>query len=99
MPLPTLKENATLEELRQWTVEVADTYNKMETDLETKTAREQELINYNNKLFAKVTSKKEDDKKENEEKEIPLCLDKETFEKLSEKDIKALNELLEGEDE
>lgn len=93
MPLVLPKEGATQEEINAWIVETQEKYNQMETDLEKKTTREQELIDYNNKLFAKVTTKKTDDKKE-EEDEIPFCIDKETYDKLSEKDIQELKELI-----
>lgn len=96
MPLVLPKEGATQEEINAWIVDVQEKYNQMETDLEKKTTREQELIDYNNKLFAKVTSKK-DDKEETEEEEIPFCIDKETFEKLDKKDIQELKELIEEE--
>jgi hypothetical protein len=99
MALPVLKQDATLEEIRQWAVEVTESYNTMETDLAQKTVREQQLVDYNNKLFAKVTSKKTEKEVDTEEKEIPNVLDKKTFELLSEKDIEELNELLEGDDE
>lgn len=94
MPLVLPKEGATQEEINVWIVETQEKYNQMETDLEKKTTREQELIDYNNKLFAKVTTKKTDDKEE-EEDEIPFCIDKETYDKLSEKDIQELKKLIE----
>lgn len=96
MPLVLPKEGATQEEINAWIVDTQEKYNQMETDLEKKTTREQELIDYNNKLFAKVTSKKETTE-ETEEDEIPFCIDKDTYEKLSEKDIEELKELIEEE--
>lgn len=96
MPLVLPKEGATQEEINAWIVETQEKYNQMETDLEKKTTREQELIEYNNKLFAKVTSKKETTE-ETEEEEIPFCIDKDTYEKLSDKDIEELKELIEEE--
>lgn len=98
MPLILPKEGATQEELNQWIVDTQEKYNSMEKEVEQKTKREQELIEYNNKLFAKVTTKKED-KQEEKEVEIPYVLDEETYKKLSEKEIKELNELIEGDEE
>lgn len=96
MPLVLPKEGATQEEINAWIVDVQEKYNQMESDLEKKTTREQELIDYNNKLFVKVTGKKEEEE-ETEEEEIPFCIDKETFEKLDKKDIQELKELIEEE--
>jgi uncharacterized protein YbcC (UPF0753/DUF2309 family) len=99
MPLTIPKEGATQEEINAWIVDTQEKYNTMETDLNNKTKREQELIDYNNKLFAKVTSKKEDKQDDTDKGEIPFCIDEETFKKLNEKDIAELIELMEGEDE
>lgn len=96
MPLVLPKEGATQEEINAWIVDTQEKYIQMETDLEKKTQREQELIDYNNKLFAKVTSKKEE-KEEKEEEEIPFCIDKETYDKLDKKEIQELKELIEEE--
>lgn len=97
MPLVLPKEGATQEEINAWIVETQERYNQMETDLENKTKREQELIDYNNKLFAKVTTKK-DDKEEETEEDIPFCIDKDTYDKLSDREIKELKELIEEEE-
>lgn len=98
MALELPKENATQEEINAWIIDTQEKYNNMETELEQKKQREQELIEHNQKLFLKITSKKEDDKEEEEEKEeIPFCIDKDTYDKLSEKDLKELNDLIEGE--
>jgi hypothetical protein len=99
MPLIIPKENATQEEINAWIVETQEKYNLMENDLQTKTARELSLLNENNKLFAKVTSKKTDDKDDTDKEEIPSCIDKETYEKLSDKEKQELNELLEEDEE
>ena len=94
MPLVLPKEGATQEEINAWIVETQEKYNQMETDLEKKTTREQELIDYNNKLFAKVTTKKTEDKEEQEE-EIPFCIDEDTYKLLSDRELKELKELIE----
>ena len=95
MPLTLPKEGATQEEINAWIIDTQEKYNQMEIDLEKKTNREQELIDYNNKLFAKVTSKKDDKEEETEEEEIPFCRDKDTYDKLSDREIKELKELIE----
>lgn len=98
MPLVLPKEGATQEEINAWIVETQEKYNQMESDLEKKTTREKELIDYNNKLFAKVTTKKDDKEEETNEEEIPFCIDKDTYDKLSEREIKELKELIEEEE-
>lgn len=98
MPLVLPKEGATQEEINAWIVETQEKYNQMETDLEKKTTREQELIDYNNKLFAKVTTKKTEDEEEQEE-EIPFCIDEDTYKLLSDRELKELKELIEEGDE
>lgn len=98
MPLVLPKEGATQEEINAWIVDTQEKYNQMEIDLQKKTTREQELIDYNNKLFAKVTTKKDDKEEETKEEEIPFCIDKDTYEKLSEKDIQELKKLIEEEE-
>lgn len=97
MPLEIPKEGATQEEINAWIIDTQEKYNNMETELEQKKQREQELLEHNQKLFLKVTSKKEEDNSDTEE-EIPLCIDKDTYDKLSEKEKKELNDLLEGDE-
>lgn len=58
-----------------------------------KTKREQELLEHNQKLFLRVTSKKEEETEETEE--IPFCIDEDTYKLLSDREIKELNELIE----
>lgn len=96
MPLPILKEDATLEEMRAWTVQVNDTYNTLETNLDVKTKREKELEEINQKFFLKITStvegketKKEDDK--------PLFLDKKSFDEMDKHQLKLLKDIEEEE--
>lgn len=96
MALELPKENATQEEINAWIIDTQEKYNNMETELEQKKQREQELLEHNQKLFLKITSKKEEDNSDTEE-EIPLCIDKDTYDKLSEKELKELNDLLEEE--
>ena len=100
MALELPKENATQEEINAWIIDTQEKYNNMETELEQKKQRERELLEHNQKLFLKITSKKEDNEEDNEEdekEEIPLCIDKDTYDKLSEKELKELNDLLEEE--
>ena len=95
MSLPILKENATIEEMRLWTVEVSESYNTLETNLDTKTQREKELEETNQKLYIKATSTiVEEDKKE---EEIPSYLDNETFKNLSKKELQLLKDIEEEE--
>ena len=96
MALELPKENATQEEINAWIIDTQEKYNNMETELEQKKKREQELLEHNQKLFLKITSKKEDNE-EDEKEEIPSCIDKDTYDKLSEKELKELNDLLEEE--
>lgn len=102
MPLIIPKENSTQEEINAWIVETQEKYNQMENDLEKKTTREAELIDYNNKLFAKVTTKKEEkeEEKENEEEnEIKEHIGKELYGTLNKKEMQLLNEIMKGEDD
>ena len=97
MALELPKENATQEEINAWIIDTQEKYNNMETELEQKKQREQELLEHNQKLFLKVTSKKEEEDNSDTEEEIPLCIDKDTYDKLSEKELKELNDLIEEE--
>jgi len=95
MPLPILKENATVEEMRLWTVEVSESYNTLETNLVTKTQREKELEETNQKLYIKATSTNvEEDKKE---EVTPSYLDDKTFKDLSKKELQLLKDVEEEE--
>ena len=96
MPLILPKEGATQEELNAWIIDTQEKYNQMEIDLNNKTKREKELMEHNQKLFLRVTSKKEEETEETEEtEEIPFCIDKDTYDKLSDREIKELKELIE----
>jgi hypothetical protein len=68
----------------------------LKTKLTEKEQREKELMEHNQKLFLRVTSKKEEETEETKE-EIPLCIDEETYKLLSDREKKELNELIEEE--
>ena len=93
MPLILPKENATQEEINAWIVETQENYDRMEKELEQKTTREKELMEHNQKLFLKITSKK-DEEEEMEEEEIPFVIEKEMYDKLSEQEKEELKELI-----
>lgn len=97
MPLILPKEGATIEEINAWIVETQENYDRIEKELEQKTNREKELMEHNQKLFLKITSKKDEGEEMKEDEEIPFCIDKETFEKLDKKDIQELKALIEEE--
>lgn len=97
MPLQIPKQDATQEEINAWIVETQDQYDKMEEDLSNANSRVQNLLTENNRLVAKVTGRKEENEEE-EEDEIPFCIDEETFNALSKKDIEELENILEGEE-
>lgn len=98
MPLEIPKQDATQEEINAWIVETQEKYNTMENDLSNANTRVQNLLNENNRLTVKITGRKEDKEEEEEETEIPFCIDKETYEKLSEKEVEELKEILEGDE-
>ena len=104
MDLQLFAEPLTQEQIQEQLIQLQEQMKQaledkknIEKQLEEKTKREKELEEYNQKLFLRITNKVEDNKGTNEDK-IPLCIDKDTYEKLSDKDIKELNELLEGEE-
>ena len=94
MPLILPKENATQEEINAWIVETQESYNRIEKELEQKTNREKELIEHNQKLFLKITSKKDEEKEEEKEEEIPFVISKEMYEQLNEQEQEELKELI-----
>lgn len=96
MPLEIPKQDATQEEINAWIVETQEKYDTMESDLSNANTRIQNLLNENNRLTVKITGKKEDE--EEEEIEIPFCVDKETYEQLSKREIEELKEILEGDE-
>lgn len=68
----------------------------MKKQLEEKTKREKELEEHNQKLWLKVTSKVENESKD-EKEEIPSFLDEKTYKLLDKNDQKLLREILEEE--
>ena len=81
-----------LEELQNELIELKEQLETFKTENETlknklaeKEEREKELMEHNQKLFLRVTSKKEE---ETEEEEIPFCIDKETYNLLSDREKK-----------
>lgn len=98
MPLEIPKQDATQEEINAWIVETQEKYDTMENDLSNANTRIQNLLNENNRLTVKITGKKEDEEEEEEETEIPFCIDKETYEKLSEREVEELKEIIEGDE-
>ena len=97
MPLILPKENATQEEINSWIIDTQEKYNNMENELEQKTTREKELMEHNQKLFLKITSKKDKEEEKEEDEEIPFVIDKEMYDKLSEYEKEELKELIEEE--
>lgn len=99
MPLQIPNQDATQEEINAWIVETQEQYDKMEEDLSNANSRVQNLLSENNRLVAKVTGRKEEnEEKEEDEIEIPFCINEETFKALSKKDIEELKNILEGEE-
>ena len=96
MPLILPKENATQEEINAWIVETQENYDRIEKELEQKTTREKELMEHNQKLFLKITSKKDEEEME-EDEEIPFVIEKEMYDKVSEQEKAVLKELIEEE--
>ena len=92
----------TLEEMQEQMLNLQEQFNTIKAENETlknslaeKEQREKELMEHNQKLFLRVTSKKEEETEETEE--IPFCIDKNTYDLLSDREIKELNDLLEEE--
>lgn len=94
----------TLEEMQEQMLNLQEQFDTIKAENETlknslteKEQREKELMEHNQKLFLRVTSKKEDETEETEE--IPFCIDKDTYNLLSDREIKELNELIEEDNE
>lgn len=90
----------TLEEMQEQMLNLQEQFDTIKAENETlkntlteKEQREKELMEHNQKLFLRVTSKKEEETEETEE--IPFCIDKDTYDKLSDREIKELKELIE----
>ena len=94
----------TLEEMQEQIIKMQEDMQILKSENETLKSenenalkRQRELEEHNQKLFLRVTNKVEE-KEENEEIEIPLFLDKETYKLLDKFDIETLNNLIEGVD-
>lgn len=94
----------TLEEMQEQMLNLQEQFNTLKAENETlkntlteKEQREKELMEHNQKLFLRVTSKKEDETEEKDD--IPFCIDKGTYNLLSDREIKELNELIEEDNE
>lgn len=92
----------TLEEMQEQMLNLQEQFNTIKAENETlkntlteKEQREKELMEHNQKLFLRVTSKKEDETEEKDD--IPFCIDEDTYNLLSDREIKELNELIEEE--
>lgn len=92
----------TLEEMQEQMLNLQEQFNTIKAENETlknslaeKEQREKELMEHNQKLFLRVTSKKEEETEEKDD--IPFCIDEDTYKLLSDKEIKELNDLLEEE--
>ena len=93
----------TLEELQNELIELKEQLETFKTENDTlknnlteKEQREKELMEHNQKLFLRVTSKKEEEETE-EKEEIPFCLDEKTYNLLSDREKNELIELIEEE--
>lgn len=91
-----------LEELQNELIELKEQLETFKTENETlknklteKEQRVKELTEHNQKLFLRVTSKKEEETEE--EEEIPFCIDKDIYDLLSDREKKELIELTEEE--
>lgn len=92
----------TLEEMQEQMLNLQEQFDTIKAENETlknslaeKEQREKELMEHNQKLFLRVTSKKEEETEEKDD--IPFCIDKNTYDLLSDREIKELNDLLEEE--
>ena len=93
----------TMEELQEQIIKMQEQLETFKTENETlknklteKEEREKELMEHNQKLFLRVTSKKEEETEETEE-DIPICLDEKTYNLLSDREKNELIELIEEE--
>lgn len=92
-----------MEELQEQIIKMQEQIETFKTENEAlknklteKEEREKELMEHNQKLFLRVTSKKEEETEETKE-EIPFCIDEKTYDLLSDREKKELNELIEEE--
>lgn len=93
----------TIEELQEQLLKMQETINNIQDENkqlkeinEQKAKREKELEEYNQKLFLRITEKVDNKDKEIED-EIPLCMDKATFNLLNDKEKEELKDLIEEE--
>lgn len=87
--------------LKEQQDQLAEDNKTLKEQLESKTKREQELVEHNQKLFMRITNKVEDKTEETDaEKEMKeyLVSDK-LLASLSDKDKRILKQIMEGEDE
>jgi hypothetical protein len=101
MPLKPLKKDATQEEINAWIIESSEEFTRVETELSDKTKRETELLEANQKLFLKVTTKVDETQKEDEtiENEFKEYVGEKVYNLLNKKDKEKLNEIMNGDDE
>lgn len=98
MELKEIKENATIEELNEWIIDAKEKFNILVHDYEEKAKRENELLEANQKMFLKLTNNMNKNEEEKEEEKIPSCINKETYNILSNKEKELLEELIESEE-
>ena len=108
MNLQLFAEPLTLEQLQEQLLTLqnelqtvkADKEN-LNTELKKKEEREKELLEHNQKLFLRVTSKQEEKEEETnkDNEELKEFVGEKLYSNLSQKDIDKLNIILEGEDE
>lgn len=92
-----------MEELQEQIIKLQEQLETFKTENEIlknklieKEEREKELMEHNQKLFFRVTSKKEEETEETKE-DIPICIDEKTYNLLSDREKKELNDLIEEE--
>ena len=90
-----------IEELQEQILNLQEQLKTFKTENETlknklseKEQREKELMEYNNKLFMRITTEQT---KEEKQEEIPHVIDKETYNILSDNEKQILQEILEEE--
>lgn len=90
-----------IEELQEQILNLQEQLKTFKTENETlknklteKEQREKELMEYNNKLFMRITTEQT---KEDKQEEIPNVIDKDTYNILSDNEKQILQEILEEE--
>lgn len=91
----------TIEEIQEQMIQMQEQMETIKNEneqlkntIEEKTQRENELLQANQKLFLRVTTKQEN---KEEEKNVPFCIDESTFNLLSKREIEQLEDILEEE--